>query len=154
MSARNESVRVPSRTVFEIATSVVRCPGPRHSGLTRGTLPNVNAGAASNAAGLIHPDTPRSSWLPVVITGTPGTRFGRCPLPSRPELLLACPILIGNPVWYRPATVTCHPPSTDPATPPPLSHRRPSPNGSWNVALKFSRCLMSSSDGPYSASRS
>ena len=50
------------------------------------------------AAGLIQPLTARSSWLPVVITSTPGTRFGRWLLPSSPELLLDCEMFNGNPV--------------------------------------------------------
>ena len=76
--------------------SVLLCPGVRSPGSVRGALPKVNAGAAVNAAALIHPLS-RSSVVPLVASATPGTMLGRCVLPNRPELLLACHTEMGKP---------------------------------------------------------
>src|SRR5262245_33048450 len=95
-SARTETVRVPNVTAFWMLRSTLRCPGVRSSENVRGALPNVNAGAAVNAAALIQLVS-RSSSDPLVARSTPETTFGRCVLPSRPELLFDCQTLTGKP---------------------------------------------------------
>src|SRR4029077_10429688 len=128
--------------------SVVAWPGVRTRGSVRGASPSVNGAAADHAAGLSH-WLRRSSQLPLVVGSTPATTFGRCVLPNRPELLVACQMESGNPSWYLPARVSDQPPSSAFVTPPPVSQRRPSPNGSSTVALTFRRCGTSSSEYPY-----
>ena len=75
-SARREMVCAPMRCDFWTLRSTFRCAGVRRSGSVRGALPNVYAGAAVNAAGLIQ-FVSRSSSDPLVASSTPGTRFGR-----------------------------------------------------------------------------
>src|SRR5207247_1531577 len=91
----------PTLMLFAIDRSVSVWTGVRTSVMTRGALPNVFPGAVLKAAGFSHAadgwsaDARRSSWFPGVLSGTPGTRFGRWPLPSRLLVELLCETPIG-----------------------------------------------------------
>src|SRR5262245_18376396 len=143
----------PTGMFFETERSVLMILGVRTSVSRRGALPNVPAGAAVIAAGLIQvavgwsADARRSAKLPEVSNPTP-VRFGRF-APAKSVLSL-CARPIGKPL--------CKLMIADAVQPPPRSSPhwvlgtkwRPLPNGRFQIGAKMTRCVTSSTPMPYS----
>src|SRR3954468_24998528 len=93
----------PMLKFFDTDTSVLINRGVRTSVVRRGAVPQVPAAASDTAAGLTQvtvgwsAEARRDARSPDVARSTPGTRFGRCALPSSPRLSL-CARPIGNPL--------------------------------------------------------